>query len=398
MRKGYFGKFGGRFVPETLIPALYELENSYNQIRKDKTFWKEWENLLREYAGRPTPLYFAKNFSKFLGRGLKIYLKREDLLHTGAHKINNTIGQALLAKRMNKTRIIAETGAGQHGVATATACALLGLKCRIYMGAKDVKRQALNVFRMNLLGAEVVPVHSGTQTLKDAINEALRDWVTNVKDTFYVIGSVVGPHPYPTIVKDFQSIIGKETKKQILQKEGRLPDYIIACVGGGSNAMGIFAPFIKEEKVKLIGVEAAGKGLDTDFHSATLTAGEPGVLHGMLTLLLQDKTGQIKGAHSIAPGLDYPGVGPEHAYLKEANIVKYVAMDDESALYAFKVLAETEGIIPALESAHAISYVISYKDQFPKDSIIVINLSGRGDKDVASVKEYLEEKNKDDTK
>ena len=398
MRKGYFGKFGGRFVPETLIPALYELENSYNQIRKDKTFWKEWENLLREYAGRPTPLYFAKNFSKFLGRGLKIYLKREDLLHTGAHKINNTIGQALLAKRMNKTRIIAETGAGQHGVATATACALLGLKCRIYMGAKDVKRQALNVFRMNLLGAEVVPVHSGTQTLKDAINEALRDWVTNVKDTFYVIGSVVGPHPYPTIVKDFQSIIGKETKKQILQKEGRLPDYIIACVGGGSNAMGIFAPFIKEEKVKLIGVEAAGKGLDTDFHSATLTAGEPGVLHGMLTLLLQDKTGQIKGAHSIAPGLDYPGVGPEHAYLKEANIVKYVAMDDESALYAFKVLAETEGIIPALESAHAISYVISYKDQFPKDSIIVINLSGRGDKDVASVKEYLEEKNKDETK
>jgi len=398
MRKGYFGKFGGRFVPETLIPALYELENSYNQIKKDKTFWKEWENLLREYAGRPTPLYFAKNFSKFLGRGLKIYLKREDLLHTGAHKINNTIGQALLAKRMNKTRIIAETGAGQHGVATATACALLGLKCRIYMGAKDVKRQALNVFRMNLLGAEVVPVHSGTQTLKDAINEALRDWVTNVKDTFYVIGSVVGPHPYPTIVKDFQSIIGKETKKQILQKEGRLPDYIIACVGGGSNAMGIFAPFIKEEKVKLIGVEAAGKGLDTDFHSATLTAGEPGVLHGMLTLLLQDKTGQIKGAHSIAPGLDYPGVGPEHAYLKEANIVKYVAMDDESALYAFKVLAETEGIIPALESAHAISYVISYKDQFPKDSIIVINLSGRGDKDVASVKEYLEGKNKDDTK
>ena len=398
MRKGYFGKFGGRFVPETLIPALYELENSYNQIKKDKTFWKEWENLLREYAGRPTPLYFAKNFSKFLGRGLKIYLKREDLLHTGAHKINNTIGQALLAKRMNKTRIIAETGAGQHGVATATACALLGLKCRIYMGAKDVKRQALNVFRMNLLGAEVVPVHSGTQTLKDAINEALRDWVTNVKDTFYVIGSVVGPHPYPTIVKDFQSIIGKETKKQILQKEGRLPDYIIACVGGGSNAMGIFAPFIKEEKVKLIGVEAAGKGLDTDFHSATLTAGEPGVLHGMLTLLLQDKTGQIKGAHSIAPGLDYPGVGPEHAYLKEANIVKYVAMDDESALYAFKVLAETEGIIPALESAHAISYVISYKDQFPKDSIIVINLSGRGDKDVASVKEYLEEKNKDETK
>jgi len=391
-KKGYFGKFGGRFVPETLMPLLYELSEFYAKVKKDKSFWQEWKSLLQEYAGRPTPLYYAKNLSEYLGGHIKIYLKREDLLHTGAHKLNNTIGQVLLAKRMGKRRIIAETGAGQHGVATATACALLGLECVVYMGAKDVERQALNVFRMNLLGAKVIPVESGTQTLKDAINEALRDWVTNVRNTFYVIGSVVGPHPYPMIVRDFQSIIGQETKAQILKREGRLPDYVIACVGGGSNAMGIFYPFSKHKEVRLIGVEAAGHGLDTDQHSATLTRGEPGVLHGMLTYLLQDKVGQIKGAHSIAPGLDYPGVGPEHSYFKETGRAVYTAVDDRSALSAFQVLSEVEGIIPALESAHAIAYLIENAKDFPTGSVIVVNLSGRGDKDVASVKAYLEEK------
>lgn len=389
-RRGYFGKYGGRFVPETLIPLLYELEETYLKIKKDRSFWKEWSNLLKEYAGRPTPLYYAENFSRYLGGHIKVYLKREDLLHTGAHKLNNTIGQVLLAKKMGKTRIIAETGAGQHGVATATACALLNMKCVVYMGAKDTERQALNVFRMKLLGAEVVPVYSGTQTLKDAINEALRDWVTNVKDTLYVIGSVVGPHPYPMMVRDFQSIIGIETKKQILKKEGRLPDLIIACVGGGSNAMGIFYPFRNEFKVKLIGVEAAGHGLHTNHHSATLSVGEPGVLHGMLTYLLQDKVGQIKGAHSIAPGLDYPGVGPEHAYLKDTKRAQYVAVTDEEALEAFLILSEQEGIIPALESAHAVAYLIKIAKKLPKDTIVIINLSGRGDKDVVSVKNYLE--------
>ena len=393
-KRGYFGSYGGRFVPETLMPLLFDLEKAYFQVLKDTSFWKEWESLLKEYAGRPTPLYYAKNLSQYLGGHIKVYLKREDLLHTGAHKLNNTIGQVLLAKRMGKTRIIAETGAGQHGVATATACALLGLKCVVYMGAKDVERQALNVFRMRLLGAEVIPVESGTQTLKDAINEALRDWVTNVKDTFYVIGSVVGPHPYPRIVRDFQSIIGRETKKQILQKEKRLPDYIFACVGGGSNAMGIFYPFSKYPQVKLIGVEAAGHGLNTDYHSATLTAGEPGVLHGMLTYLLQDKVGQIKGAHSIAPGLDYPGVGPEHSFFKDSGRAQYVAVTDEEALSAFQILSQTEGIIPALESAHAIAYLIKVAKELPKDSLVVVNLSGRGDKDVASVKDYLEGKGK----
>lgn len=389
-RRGYFGKYGGRFVPETLIPLLYELEETYLKIKKDRSFWKEWSNLLKEYAGRPTPLYYAENFSRYLGGHIRVYLKREDLLHTGAHKLNNTIGQVLLAKKMGKTRIIAETGAGQHGVATATACALLNMKCVVYMGAKDTERQALNVFRMKLLGAEVVPVYSGTQTLKDAINEALRDWVTNVKDTLYVIGSVVGPHPYPMMVRDFQSIIGIETKKQILKKEGRLPDLIIACVGGGSNAMGIFYPFRNEFKVKLIGVEAAGHGLHTNHHSATLSVGEPGVLHGMLTYLLQDKVGQIKGAHSIAPGLDYPGVGPEHAYLKDTKRAQYVAVTDEEALEAFLILSEQEGIIPALESAHAVAYLIKIAKKLPKDTIVIINLSGRGDKDVVSVKNYLE--------
>lgn len=389
-RKGYFGPFGGRFVPETLVPLILELEQFYHMISKDKTFWQEFKELLQEYAGRPTPLYFAKNLSQYLGGHLKVYLKREDLLHTGAHKLNNTIGQVLLAKKMGKSRIIAETGAGQHGVATATACALLGLKCVVYMGAKDVKRQALNVFRMKLLGAEVIPVESGTKTLKDAINEALRDWVTNVANTFYVIGSVVGPHPYPKMVRDFQSIIGKETRAQILKKEGRLPDYIFACVGGGSNAMGIFYPFARDRKVKLIGVEAAGHGLESDYHSATLSKGEPGVLHGMLTYLLQDKVGQIKGAHSIAPGLDYPGVGPEHAYFKESGRATYVAVRDEEALKAFQILSETEGIIPALESAHAIAYLLKAAKDLPSGSIVVVNLSGRGDKDVAQVKDYLE--------
>jgi tryptophan synthase beta chain len=389
-KKGYFGKFGGRFVPETLIPALYELEKAYFRIRKEPSFWKEWKSILQEYAGRPTPLYYAENFSKYLGGHIKVYLKREDLLHTGAHKLNNTIGQVLLAKKMGKTRVIAETGAGQHGVATATACAYFNIKCVVYMGAKDTERQALNVFRMRLLGAEVVPVYSGTQTLKDAINEALRDWVTNVRNTFYVIGSVVGPHPYPMMVRDFQSIIGKETKQQILKKEGRLPDIVIACVGGGSNAMGIFYPFAKNKEVKLIGVEAAGHGLNTDYHSATLCAGEPGVLHGMLTYLLQDKVGQIKGAHSIAPGLDYPGVGPEHSYFKDTGRAEYVSVTDEEALEAFQILSETEGIIPALESAHAVSYLIKIAKKLPAGTIVVVNLSGRGDKDVVSVKEYLE--------
>lgn len=394
-KKGYYGLYGGRFVPETLIPLILELEKFYNKILKDATFWREWKTLLQDFGGRPTPLYYAQRLSQRLGGHIKVYLKREDLLHTGAHKLNNTLGQVLLAKKMGKTRIIAETGAGQHGVATATSCALLGLKCTIYMGAKDVERQALNVFRMKLLGAEVIPVKSGTQTLKDAINEALRDWVTNVKDTFYVIGSVVGPHPYPRIVRDFQSIIGKETKRQILKRENRLPDVILACVGGGSNAMGIFYPFVKNKEVKLIGVEAAGKGLNTDKHSATLSAGSPGVLHGMLTYLLQDKIGQIKGAHSIAPGLDYPGVGPEHAYFKDSGRVQYVAVDDHEALEAFQILSETEGIIPALESAHALAYLFKIAKDLPTGSIVVVNLSGRGDKDVAQVKEYLTQEKAD---
>ncbi len=390
-KKGYFGKFGGRFVPETLIPALYELEEAYYRFKKDPSFWKEWREILQEYAGRPTPLTYAANFSKYLGGHIKVYLKREDLLHSGAHKLNNTMGQVLLAKKMGKTRIIAETGAGQHGVATATACAYFNIPCVVYMGAKDTERQSLNVFRMKLLGAEVIPVYSGTQTLKDAINEALRDWVTNVKNTFYVIGSVVGPHPYPMMVRDFQSIIGIETKKQILKKEGKLPDIIMACVGGGSNAMGIFYPFVRDKEVKFIGVEAAGHGLDTNFHSASLCVGEPGVLHGTLSYLLQDKVGQIKGAHSIAPGLDYPGVGPEHSYFKDTGRAQYVSVTDEEALEAFQVLSETEGIIPALESSHAVAYLMKIAKNLAKGTIVVINLSGRGDKDVSSVKKYLEE-------
>ena len=375
------------------MPALFELEEAYQHLKKDKSFQNSLKFYLKTYVGRPTPLYPAQKLAQRLGGHLKIYLKREDLTHTGAHKINNTLGQVLLAQKMGKRRIIAETGAGQHGVATATAAALLGLECVVYMGAKDTVRQEMNVFRMELLGAKVVPVYSGTQTLKDAINEAIRDWVTNVETTYYVIGSVVGPHPYPMIVRDFQSVIGQETRRQILEAEGRLPDLILACVGGGSNAMGFFFPFVNDQAVKMIGVEAAGKGLKTDHHSATLTVGEPGVLHGMMTYLLQDHVGQIKGAHSIAPGLDYPGVGPEHAFFKETGRAEYVAVEDQEALEAFQVLSETEGIIPALESAHAIAYLIKISPKLPPGSIIVVNLSGRGDKDVATVRKYLRGQN-----
>ncbi len=383
-----FGEFGGMFVPEVLIPPLRELERAYNELREDEEFRRELDYYLRNYAGRPTPLYFAKNLTEKLG-GAKIYLKREDLLHSGAHKINNTIGQALLAKFMGKSRIIAETGAGQHGVATAIAGALLGLKVDVYMGAKDVERQKMNVFRMKILGANVIPVESGSQTLKDAINEALRDWVATFEHTHYLIGSVVGPHPYPTIVRDFQSVIGKETKKQILEIEGTLPDAIVACVGGGSNAIGIFHPFVEDKNVRLIGVEAAGKGIETGKHSASLCAGKKGVLHGMLSYFLQDEDGQIATTHSIAAGLDYPGVGPEHAWLKEIGRAEYVAVTDEEALKAFLELSKTEGILPALESAHALAYAMEMAKEMSRDEIIVVNLSGRGDKDLGIVMEAL---------
>ncbi len=383
-----FGEFGGQFVPEVLIPPLKELEKAYKELKDDEGFKRELDYYLKNYAGRPTPLYFAKNLTEKLG-GAKIYLKREDLLHSGAHKINNTIGQALLAKHMGKVRLIAETGAGQHGVATAIAGALLGLKVDVYMGAEDVERQKMNVFRMELLGARVIPVHSGSKTLKDAINEALRDWVATFEHTHYLIGSVVGPHPYPTIVRDFQSVIGKETKKQILETEGCLPDAIVACVGGGSNAMGIFYPFIEDRSVRLIGVEAAGKGLGTGKHSASLCAGEKGILHGMLSYFLQDEDGQIATTHSIAAGLDYPGVGPEHAWLKEIGRAEYVAVTDEQALRAFVELSKTEGILPALESAHALAYAIELAKDMSRDEILIVNLSGRGDKDLGIVMEAL---------
>lgn len=381
-KKGYFGEFGGKFVPETLMAALSELEKEYLASQKDRRFKAELDYYLLEYAGRPTPLFLAKNLSKFLGKA-RIYLKREDLLHTGAHKINNCLGQGLLAVRMGKERVIAETGAGQHGVATATVAALFGLKCDIYMGEEDMVRQALNVFRMRLLGAQVIPVKSGSKTLKDAMTEAIRDWVTNVKNTYYVIGSVAGPHPYPTMVRDFQTVIGKETKQQIMRKEKRLPDYLLACVGGGSNAMGIFHAFFKERQVKFIGVEAAGRGLSSGLHAATLVKGEVGVLHGSKSDLLQDKFGQVNLAHSIAAGLDYPGVGPEHAYYKSIGRAKYVAVNDNEALAGVKVLSELEGIIPALESAHAIAYLSKMKRQLQKNTIVVVCLSGRGDKDVS---------------
>ncbi len=389
-KRGRFGKFGGKFVPETLIPLLEELESAYLAARKDEEFKKELNYYLREYAGRPTPLYFAERISQKIG-GAKIYLKREDLLHTGAHKINNTLGQVLLARRMGKKRIIAETGAGQHGVATATVCALLGMECLVYMGEIDIERQKMNVFRMELLGARVVPVSSGSKTLKDAINEAIRDWVTNVKTTHYLIGSVVGPHPYPLLVRDFQAVIGREAKRQILAKEGRLPDYLIACVGGGSNSIGLFYPF-RRDRVKIIGVEAGGYGVDTLKHAATLVKGSPGVLHGAFSYLLQDKDGQIIETHSVAPGLDYPGVGPEHSYFKDTRTAEYTAVTDQEAIEAFHTVSEVEGIIPALESAHALAYAMKLSSRLSKDKIIIVNLSGRGDKDLEIVREYVGER------
>ena len=385
---GKFGNFGGKYIPETLVPAIEELEESYKKFTNDSNFKKELKDYLENYAGRPTPLYLAKNLTEYVG-GAKIYLKREDLLHGGAHKTNNTLGQCLLAKKMGKKRIIAETGAGQHGVGTALASAVLGLECEIYMGLKDTERQKLNVFRMKLLGAKVHPVKSGTQTLKDAINDALRDWITNVENTYYVIGSVVGPHPYPMIVRDFQSIIGKEIKKQIRKINGTLPNAIVACVGGGSNAIGSFYPFIGDQEVSLYGIEAEGSGIKTGKHSATLAAGSTGILHGMQTYLLQDKMGQISTTHSISAGLDYPGVGPEHSYLKEIKRVNYKSCTDDDAIKAFVILSEKEGIIPALESAHAISYGMKLAKKMKKSETIVITLSGRGDKDVEVVQNYV---------
>lgn len=379
--QGHFGPFGGRYVAETLMPALVELEESYVQIKHDKGFWKELGYYLREYVGRETPLYFARRLTEMLG-GAKLYLKREDLNHTGAHKVNNTLGQVLLARRMGKTHLIAETGAGQHGVATATAAALFGMSCRVFMGTEDIRRQAHNVLRMNLLGAQVVPVESGTKTLKDAMNEALRDWVTGIRTTFYVIGTVAGPHPYPMMVRDFQTVIGNETKGQILEKEGRLPDYLVACVGGGSNAMGMFHPFRDDPEVKLVGVEAAGQGLETTMHAASLCRGTIGVFHGSKSYLLQNEDGQVSEAYSLAAGLDYPGVGPEHSFFLQINRAEYAAVTDAEALEAFHLLAEKEGIIPALESAHAVAHALKIIPQLGKDKIVVVNLSGRGDKDL----------------
>ena len=384
--KTKFGKYGGMFVPETLMPALEELEENYLKLKDNNKFKSQLNELLKNYAGRPTPLYFAKNFSEKVN--CRIYLKREDLLHTGAHKINNTLGQVLLAKYMGKTRLIAETGAGQHGVATAVVGALLGIRTCIYMGEKDIERQKINVFRMKLCGAEVIPVNTGSKTLKDAINEALRDWTANIKTTHYLIGSVVGPHPYPKIVRDFQNVIGYETKRQIMQQEGKLPKAIVACVGGGSNAIGIFNEFLGEN-TSLYGVEAEGRGIKTGEHGATLCAGSPGILHGCLSYLLQNKDGQIKEAYSISAGLDYPGVGPQHSYLKDKSKVNYVSVTDKEALEGFKILSETEGIIPALESAHAVYYAVKLAKQMKKDDLIVINLSGRGDKDLYLVSNYV---------
>ena len=388
-KTGHFGTYGGKFVPEVLMSALTELENAYTEARGDPGFWAEYHALCSEYVGRPTPLYHARGLSSRVG-GATILIKREDLAHTGAHKINNALGQGLLARRMGKKRLIAETGAGQHGVATATVCAMLDLECIVYMGEEDIERQQPNVLRMKLLGAEVRPVCSGSRTLKDAINEAIRDWVTNVRDTYYLLGSVVGPHPYPMIVRDFQSIIGRETREQILAKYQRLPDYIIACVGGGSNAIGIFYPFIDNHEIKLIGVEAAGRGLSSGNHAATLVDGSVGVLHGSKGYLLQDEHGQIKETSSIAPGLDYPGVGPEHSYLKDTGRASYVAVTDRQAMEGFKLLASTEGIIPALEPCHAVYHVARIARELSSETIIVVNLSGRGDKDLSIVSRVLE--------
>ncbi len=382
-RHGKYGEFGGIYAPETLMPALDELDRKYRTISRQAGFKKELDNLLREYAGRPTILYFAKNFSKLIG--CRVYLKREDLAFTGAHKINNTLGQVLLAKRMGKKRVIAETGAGQHGVATATAAALMKVPCRVYMGETDCERQKLNVYRMKLLGSEVIPVSSGSRTLKDAINEAFRDWIANFRSTHYAIGSVVGPHPYPEIVRDFQSVIGKETRKQIIAKENSLPDYLVACVGGGSNSIGLFSPFYKDSSVKLIGIEAGGAGVNTKKHSATLAKGSKGVLHGSFSYVLQEKYGQITPTHSVSAGLDYPGVGPEHSFYKKSGRAEYDYATDDDALKGFHVLSETEGIIPALESAHAIGWVIRNRKRFKSADIVVVSLSGRGDKDVAEV-------------
>jgi tryptophan synthase beta chain len=385
---GKYGKYGGRFVPEVLMAAIKELEEAYEQARKDPNFQKELDYYLSEFVGRPTPLYYAENLTRKLG-GAKIYLKREDLAHGGAHKINNTIGQALLAKRMGKTRVIAETGAGQHGVATAIACAALGLKAEVYMGTEDCERQRLNVFRMKLLNAQVHPVEAGSKTLKDSINEAFRDWVTNIESTYYLIGSVVGPHPYPMIVRDFQSIIGKELKEQFQKKEGRLPDALVACVGGGSNAMGTFYPFEDNDEVKFYGVEAAGEGLETGKHAASLGAGAEGVFHGMLTYVLQDSNGQILNTSSISAGLDYPGVGPEHSFLKTLKRAQYVSATDKEAVDAFLTLSREEGILPALESSHAVAYAMKLAPKMKKTQSIVVTLSGRGDKDVETIADYI---------
>ena len=387
--QGHFGQFGGKYAPEVLMPALDQLERAYNDCMTDPDFVATLRHLEKTYTGRPTPLYFAQGLTREAG-GARIYLKREDLAHTGAHKINNALGQALLARRMGKHRIIAETGAGQHGVATATVCAMLGLECVVYMGDVDIERQSLNVFRMKLLGAEVRPVSSGSRTLKDAINEAVRDWVSNVDTTHYLIGSAVGMHPYPTIVRDFQSVIGQEARRQTLAAEGRLPDYVVACVGGGSNSIGIFYPFIEDTGVALVGVEAAGEGVDSGKHAATLVAGSIGVLHGSRSYLLQDEHGQVIETHSISAGLDYPGVGPEHSYLKETGRARYVGVTDTEAMEGFKLLCRVEGIIPALESAHAVYYGAKLASTLPEDQIVVINLSGRGDKDINTVAAVLD--------
>lgn len=387
-QKGYYGEFGGSFVPAEVQKVLDEIAQCYLECKDDPQFQKEFEDLIRDYVGRPSVLYYAEKFSEKLG-GAKVYFKREDLNHTGAHKINNTIGQVLLAKRLGKKRIIAETGAGQHGVATATACALFDMECVIYMGEEDTKRQALNVFRMELLGAKVVPVKSGERTLKEAVDEAFMDLVANYETTYYMIGSAVGPYPYPMIVRDFQSVIGREAREQILEREGRLPDYLVACVGGGSNAIGLFAPFFEDKEVKLIGVEPGGKGLDTPYHAATLTKGKKGQIHGFKCYSLEDETGEPLPVYSIAAGLDYPGVGPEHSYYKEIGRAEYAVVTDQEALDAFKLLSKTEGIIPALESSHAVAHAMKLAPQLSKDQIIIVNLSGRGDKDVMQVAELL---------
>jgi tryptophan synthase beta chain len=386
--KGHFGPYGGRYVPETLVKACEELTAAYQAIKKDKKFREELRHYLETYAGRPTPLYEAANLSTHFGRG-RIFLKREDLLHTGAHKINSTLAQGLLAKRLGKTRIVAETGAGQHGVASATAACVFGLKCVVYMGAVDIERQALNVYKMKLLGAEVRPVHSGSKTLKDATNEAIRDWVTNVEDTHYLLGSVVGPHPYPEMVREFQSVIGKETRRQILEVSGRLPNYLLACVGGGSNSMGFFHPFLKDRSVRMIGIEAAGEGVSTHHHAASITKGRPGILHGMKSYLLQDKNGQVLLAHSISAGLDYPSVGPEHSYLNDSGRVSYQAVTDGDALKGFEMLTKLEGIMPALEPAHALGYLPKLMPKTKKTDIVIVCLSGRGDKDIHTVQQHL---------